>query len=747
MQKKANMKKLIGLAWTLALVLAFCACGSKPAATADESIQPVPVVSSGKGAPGAGGISPDQGDPGETELYARTHGEWAVDGDAQAAIISMEGTGAIAAFYADGAKEFGGYLEYVSEDGEDDKYDVYNDANEYLLTICFDSVTRFHVEGEGTVYLKLGSLPPGFVYADDNNANSERPSGSMEPEQAAYILYEEALSNIIESGDYSEDNPVIVNNLYSDDVGYMFEVSACPDDLFEVQYQGGVTQIITGYGSRVWTPGIYTEDDAADAGYEMQLCLTLDTGSLSGNITYSLESGLDGVPYGAEEVAKLVPQWNSGTTVSDIDVQPDEALGAKFTFPVWRVGYTTGENEDTDANVDIYIQTDTGDYRFHASVDGEAYDGFLDDYDYKAEIERCIQSLSFVTKEAFGSEAEYLTISCFQRIHEDLPVFAFQAEVSSFTDEIFGITILDGGDEVQGTIIPSDFTTDGGNPPYMTGDLGAGLIIEDMNFDGYADMRMVDFLPAGPNVPYVCFVWDTGFGQYAYDAALSSIPALKVDYENELIWTQLRDSATAYHTEYYRYIDGVLTAVGDLAVAGAGETSVVPESGFAKWEETYAVILAEMRGSTDEYRFKWAEHTGIDTRDVFYSFCDIDGNGTAELVFLDATKNVLDLYTITPELTVDLGYSDDEIPTGDFNDVKIYSSGEISVCWEVHAGAFPTAEDIFRISVGRRLERVMNAWQKQERGSSAAGDNEDFDTGYTPKGRVINGELVTKKLL
>lgn len=40
-----------------------------------------------------------------------------------------------------------------------------------------------------------------------------------------------------------------------------------------------------------------------------------------------------------------------------------------------------------------------------------------------------------------------------------------------------------------------------------------GFVLADMDFDGYVDMRLMQFLPAGPNMPYYFWIWDPESGQ------------------------------------------------------------------------------------------------------------------------------------------------------------------------------------------------------------------------------------------
>ena len=66
----------------------------------------------------------------------------------------------------------------------------------------------------------------------------------------------------------------------------------------------------------------------------------------------------------------------------------------------------------------------------------------------------------------------------------------------------------------------------------------SGLYIEDLNFDGYKDLRLQKGTPAGPNIPYLYWIYDP-----SQNEELEIILALKVDYENKRIISYTRGSA------------------------------------------------------------------------------------------------------------------------------------------------------------------------------------------------------------
>jgi len=94
------------------------------------------------------------------------------------------------------------------------------------------------------------------------------------------------------------------------------------------------------------------------------------------------------------------------------------------------------------------------------------------------------------------------------------------------------------------------------------------LRVEDMNFDGYVDIGIVQFIPASPNVPYAWWVWDNEIRQFVHCTMLSTITSPVVDRENETIRTNVRIDAARYVVRYYRYVNGELRLINAIYKSG-----------------------------------------------------------------------------------------------------------------------------------------------------------------------------------
>ncbi|NLV81558.1 MAG: hypothetical protein GXZ18_00930 [Synergistaceae bacterium] len=85
---------------------------------------------------------------------------------------------------------------------------------------------------------------------------------------------------------------------------------------------------------------------------------------------------------------------------------------------------------------------------------------------------------------------------------------------------------------------------------------GSDIIIEDMDFDGIKDFRIIAMLPPGPNIPYICFLWDKKSGKFIHAEFLDDITSPVFDSKKKTITSESRDNASTYSKEVYKYTGG-----------------------------------------------------------------------------------------------------------------------------------------------------------------------------------------------
>ena len=82
---------------------------------------------------------------------------------------------------------------------------------------------------------------------------------------------------------------------------------------------------------------------------------------------------------------------------------------------------------------------------------------------------------------------------------------------------------------------------------------GSDIVIEDMNFDGINDFRIIAMLPPGPNIPYICFLWDKKSGKFVHADFLDDITSPEFDSKAKTVTSSSRESANKYRKDIYKY--------------------------------------------------------------------------------------------------------------------------------------------------------------------------------------------------
>jgi len=123
-----------------------------------------------------------------------------------------------------------------------------------------------------------------------------------------------------------------------------------------------------------------------------------------------------------------------------------------------------------------------------------------------------------------------------QKLREDMPPFVFTLEFSQteYSAKEAEQRSLGGESDlcyIHSIVISHEGT--GGelqridlNPPAETfadQEYGYGLILEDMDFDGFVDMRVMQFVSAGVNIPYHCWLWSPVNQCFVYNETLSAV--------------------------------------------------------------------------------------------------------------------------------------------------------------------------------------------------------------------------------
>jgi hypothetical protein len=82
------------------------------------------------------------------------------------------------------------------------------------------------------------------------------------------------------------------------------------------------------------------------------------------------------------------------------------------------------------------------------------------------------------------------------------------------------------------------------------------LIVGDMNYDGNDDFRIVSSLPAGPNIPYLYYIFDPTPRNFIYSEAYGKITSPEFPGNSQII-SKWRESATKWGIDTYKVATNV----------------------------------------------------------------------------------------------------------------------------------------------------------------------------------------------
>ena len=142
-----------------------------------------------------------------------------------------------------------------------------------------------------------------------------------------------------------------------------------------------------------------------------------------------------------------------------------------------------------------------------------------------------------------------------QQIHANLPELAFTlvGDRPAAADDTVGIARI----EIREAAATEPLQVIAGldaQPPLVDGRPAAEIL--DMNFDGYGDFRLVQSRSAGPNTPYLNWLFDPARRAFVESRELNEIPSARFDADHREIRSDWRDGANRYGTDIYVFQDG-----------------------------------------------------------------------------------------------------------------------------------------------------------------------------------------------
>lgn len=161
-------------------------------------------------------------------------------------------------------------------------------------------------------------------------------------------------------------------------------------------------------------------------------------------------------------------------------------------------------------------------------------------------------------------EEDYFTDTHYGQLHDSLPQFRFDMRMyfNKKTDgySVDTITVSDSetGETIQTISIPELSSLGATRIPDIE---DHGFSLEDVNFDGYLDIRLFDRTNGNYRLEWIYLVWDPEASRFVHDPRLNEISLATFDQEKQLIYGMERGSAVDHYYYTYQYIDGVPTLI------------------------------------------------------------------------------------------------------------------------------------------------------------------------------------------
>lgn len=85
-----------------------------------------------------------------------------------------------------------------------------------------------------------------------------------------------------------------------------------------------------------------------------------------------------------------------------------------------------------------------------------------------------------------------------------------------------------------------------------------GLQLVDLDFDGYADLRLMQAPGAGPNTNYLNWLFDSRTRKFVASPTLDDLPSVKIFAAERELRSEWRDGPALYGTDVFVFRDGKL---------------------------------------------------------------------------------------------------------------------------------------------------------------------------------------------
>ncbi len=223
---------------------------------------------------------------------------------------------------------------------------------------------------------------------------------------------------------------------------------------------------------------------------------------------------------------------------------------------------------------------------------------------------------------------DLITVTQTGRLREDMPEFQFR--LTAYYDlqrESYALqTVEVYQDDTRLQIISIPELTMGGETCILDSLQDTlGFELEDVNFDGYQDIRLFDTLNGNYRTEWIYLVWNVEEQKFENDTRLNQISLAGFDQEEQLIYGMERSGAVNHYYSTYQYIDGEIVRIhyyeeeglflSDEQIRHYYDAASVKTDGeaFEAWYEHVMernAVSGELETVSEEYVFKPYDSAG-----------------------------------------------------------------------------------------------------------------------------------------
>lgn len=152
----------------------------------------------------------------------------------------------------------------------------------------------------------------------------------------------------------------------------------------------------------------------------------------------------------------------------------------------------------------------------------------------------------------------------------------------------------------------------------------------DANFDGWPDLSLAMFLPAGPNIPHQTWLYDVATGSFVdAPAGLQDISSAEFDPVHRIVYSYWRASCCEHGVSTYRWNGG------DLEEVDTQSSYLLPLKDGT--ERRLCYIMPSYIDGEIEFasRVEQGSDGSLKLRQIDPKFCDIDGGTHYERTYID----------------------------------------------------------------------------------------------------------------